>query len=103
MAKDKESPTEHVSGQANKPMSKPAHALKLEEAASELGANPDDGLTSTEASSRLSEYGRNELDDGPGVSPTKIFVRQVANAMMLVKRTMITLMVEFCVLILYRF
>lgn len=83
-------------------MSKPAHALKYEEAVSELGANASDGLTSGEASSRLSDYGRNELDNGPGVSPTKILIRQVANAMMLVKRTTSTVTVELLVLILCR-
>jgi Na+-exporting ATPase len=76
----------HISGQANKPMSRPAHALSHETVAQEIGANTEDGLTDTEAKSRLDEYGRNELDDGPGVQPVKILIRQVANAMMLVKQ-----------------
>ena len=76
----------HVSGQANKPLSAPAHALSYDAVTGEIGANKEDGLTTAEAKSRLEEFGRNELDDGPGVQPVKILVRQVANAMMLVKR-----------------
>ncbi|KAL8754933.1 MAG: hypothetical protein Q9199_003995 [Rusavskia elegans] len=74
----------HVSGQANKPLSQPPHALPHPTVTQELRANADDGLSQQEANSRLEEYGRNELDDGPGVQPVKILVRQVANAMMLV-------------------
>ncbi|KAL8899427.1 MAG: hypothetical protein Q9207_006212 [Kuettlingeria erythrocarpa] len=74
----------HISGQANKPLTLPAHALHYHAVAEELGANREDGLTEAEAKIRLNEYGRNELDDGPGVQPVKILVRQVANAMMLV-------------------
>ena len=75
----------HVSGQANKPLSRPAHALKHVEVVTEIGANALDGLTTADASFRLAEHGRNELDTGPGVSPTKILIRQVANAMILVR------------------
>ncbi|KAL8923860.1 MAG: hypothetical protein Q9172_002948 [Xanthocarpia lactea] len=74
----------HVSGQANKPLSAPAHALSYDTVTTEIGANKEDGLTTTEAKSRLEEFGRNELDNGPGVQPVKILIRQVANAMMLV-------------------
>lgn len=94
MGKKKEDNNEtHVSGQANKPISSPAHALSYQAVADELGANTQDGLTDQEAKSRLEEYGRNELDDGPGVQPVKILVRQIANAMMLVSRAFKTL---FC-------
>lgn len=75
----------HVSGQANKPLSAPPHALSHHDVCREIGANPQDGLTAAEARLRLEEYGRNELDDGPGVQPVKILIRQIANAMMLVK------------------
>lgn len=51
----------------------------------ELGTQLDDGLTPDEASHRLQQYGPNKLDEGEGVSVLKILVRQVANAMMLVK------------------
>ncbi|KAI4169310.1 MAG: hypothetical protein LQ343_005808 [Gyalolechia ehrenbergii] len=84
MGKKKEDNEPHVSGQANKPLSQPPHALSYAVVAEELKANPNDGLSAQEAKSRLEEYGRNELDDGPGVQPVKILIRQVANAMMLV-------------------
>ena len=44
----------------------------------------DNGFSKAQASEKLAEFGRNELDDGPGVQPIKILIRQVANAMMLV-------------------
>lgn len=85
MSKNKEDDNEqHVSGQANKPLSRPPHALSYDAVVNELDTNVKDGLADAEAKSRLEEYGRNELDDGPGVQPVKILVRQVANAMMLV-------------------
>lgn len=75
----------HVPGQSNQPMTKPAHALTYEEVARELEANLEDGLTNVEAQKRLAQYGRNELDDGPGVQPLNILIHQVANAMILVR------------------
>ncbi|QSZ29077.1 hypothetical protein DSL72_003587 [Monilinia vaccinii-corymbosi] len=75
---------EHVSGQSNKPLTKPAHALEYETVAQELEANLKDGLTDAEAKIRLELYGKNELDDGPGVQPVKILIHQIANAMILV-------------------
>jgi magnesium-transporting ATPase (P-type) len=74
----------HVSGQANKPLSKPAHALNFSTLILEIKANPEDGLASSEARLRLDDYGRNEIGDQGGVSVTKILVSQVANAMILV-------------------
>lgn len=74
----------HVSGQSNTPISKPAHCLKWEQVAEELSADVDDGLNSEEAKKRLDQYGRNELGDGGGVNPGKILLRQIANAMTLV-------------------
>lgn len=71
-------------GQANKPMSKPAHALDRDTVRNELNADAKQGLSAGDAQSRLQEYGRNELEDGPGVQPFKILLRQIANAMMLV-------------------
>lgn len=76
---------ERSSGQSNTPISAPPHALSHEQVCEELSANTQDGLSVDEARKRLEEYGRNELDDGPGVQPAKILVRQVANAMMLVE------------------
>ncbi len=78
----------HISGQSNKPLSAPPHALPGDVFLSELQANLNDGLSSTEAAERLTGYGLNELDDGPGVQPLKILLRQAANAMILVNYTM---------------
>ncbi|KLU82150.1 hypothetical protein MAPG_01226 [Magnaporthiopsis poae ATCC 64411] len=74
----------HVSGQSNKPLSRPAHALACEEAIKELNANPEDGLSIGEAKKRLEEYGRNEFGEQKGVQPLHVFIAQVANAMTLV-------------------
>jgi len=81
---EKDNPQQHMSGQANKPLSQPPHALSYDAVTNEIGANANDGLTSADAKSRLEEYGRNELDNGPGVQPVRILLRQVANAMILV-------------------
>jgi P-type Na+/K+ transporter len=77
----------HVSGQSNKRFTRPAHALPYTEVIDQIHANQSDGLTEEDAKRRLNEYGRNELDEGKGVQPVKILVRQVANAMTLVMRT----------------
>ena len=74
----------HVSGQSNQPISKPAHCLEWAQVAEELRADTDDGLTSEEAKKRLDEYGDNVLGNTGGVNPGKILLRQVANAMTLV-------------------
>ncbi|KAM0124093.1 hypothetical protein ACHAO1_011138 [Botrytis cinerea] len=76
--------TSHVSGQANEQLSDLPHSLTIEQLLDEIGANLESGLTASEAKARLEKYGENELDDGPGVSPVKILIRQVANAMTLV-------------------
>jgi P-type Na+/K+ transporter len=75
----------HKSGQSNKPISQPAHCLAFDDVLKELGGQSLDGLSDAEAEKRLQEFGKNELDNGPGVNPTKILVKQVANAMMLVR------------------
>ncbi|KAG4410990.1 hypothetical protein IFR04_015875 [Cadophora malorum] len=74
----------HVSGQSNKPMSLPAHSLTGEALVEELKVDTENGLTSAEAKTRLDEYGLNKLDEGPGVQPVKILIRQIANAMILI-------------------
>ncbi len=74
----------NVPGQGNKILTKPAHALEGNELVQQLEADIENGLTAAIARQRLEQYGRNELDDGPGVQPVKILIRQVANAMMLV-------------------
>ncbi|KIW00778.1 potassium/sodium efflux P-type ATPase, fungal-type [Verruconis gallopava] len=74
----------HVSGQSNKPLSKPAHALSADQVISELHTTTDDGLTTVEAKKRHAEYGNNQIGDAGGVNATKILIRQIANAMILV-------------------
>lgn len=74
----------HVSGQANSPMTAPAHSLTFDQVAQELQANLDDGLTDAEAKKRLEEHGRNEFGDQEGVQPLRIFIGQIANALTLV-------------------
>ncbi|KAJ4288362.1 P-type ATPase [Collariella sp. IMI 366227] len=81
---DKEPPAQHVSGQSNRPLSHPAHALTHEQLAAELDADILSGLTAQEANVRLEQYGRNDLGEEEGVQPLKIIVAQIANAMTLV-------------------
>ncbi|EPS35585.1 hypothetical protein H072_10967 [Dactylellina haptotyla CBS 200.50] len=71
-------------GQTSTMLSGPAHSLECNQVIEEIGANVQDGLSSGEAAERLGKYGPNQLDDGPGVQPVKILIRQVANAMTLV-------------------
>ncbi|CBX94167.1 similar to sodium P-type ATPase [Plenodomus lingam JN3] len=75
---------DHVSGQSNTPLSLPPHSLTLEQTVAELKTATWDGLDDAEARRRLEEYGPNELGEMQGVSPIKILVAQVANAMTLV-------------------
>lgn len=74
----------HKSGQSNEPLSAPAHALSFQKVIEETKCNPDDGLTTSEAKSRLDKFGSNDLGDDGGVQPAKILLRQVANSMTLV-------------------
>ncbi|KAF5850772.1 hypothetical protein GGP41_010425 [Bipolaris sorokiniana] len=74
----------HVSGQANKPMSKPAHSLTVKEVVTELKTEEWSGLDDSDAKRRVDEYGTNELGEAESVSPIKILIAQVANAMTLV-------------------
>jgi magnesium-transporting ATPase (P-type) len=78
---------DHVSGQGNKLLTRPAHALSSTQVIEETSANPIDGLDDAEATARLSEHGRNELGEGGGVQPLRILIGQVANAMTLVMLT----------------
>ncbi|KAK4184263.1 hypothetical protein QBC35DRAFT_60875 [Podospora australis] len=81
---DKSSAENHVSGQSNQPLTRPAHALTHEQVAHELRADVQSGLTGAEAAQRLKDLGRNELGEEEGVQPLKIVVAQVANAMTMV-------------------
>lgn len=86
MGKDQEKkPVEdHVSGQSNRPLSLPAHSLTVDQVVAELQADSLSGLSAQEAKSRLAEYGNNDLGEAEGVSPLKIIIAQVANAMTMV-------------------
>lgn len=74
----------HASGQSNEPMSKPAHALSIQQIVDELDANTLDGLSEAEANIRLEKYGKNDLGEAEGAQPIKIIIAQIANAMTLV-------------------
>ncbi|KAI1778906.1 E1-E2 ATPase-domain-containing protein [Hypoxylon cercidicola] len=74
----------HVSGQANKPMTRPAHALGYDQLVFELGSDGIHGLSGNVAKQRLDELGENGLHGSKGVSAWKIIVAQVANAMTMV-------------------
>ncbi|GAW25574.1 putative potassium sodium efflux P-type fungal-type [Rosellinia necatrix] len=75
---------EHVSGQANTPISRPAHALTYAQVIQELSSDATNGLSSNAAQRRLEELGQNVLGESEGVSPLRIIIAQIANAMTLV-------------------
>lgn len=75
----------HVSGQANEPLSLPAHCLSASQVAQELQTDTTTGLTSQEATERLARYGANDLGKEKGVKPLEILFAQVFNAMTLVR------------------
>lgn len=66
-------------------LSSPPHNLTFEDVINELGTNSDDGLTTENVKQRLEKYGQNMLEGGESVSFAKIIIRQIANAMMLVR------------------
>lgn len=69
---------EHVSGQANTSMSRPAHALGYTQVIQELGGDAANGLSTGVAQQRLNELGMNVLGESEGVSPLKIVIAQIA-------------------------
>ncbi|KAJ3944553.1 uncharacterized protein N0V96_006091 [Colletotrichum fioriniae] len=75
---------EHVSGQSNKPLSRPPHSLEAVQVLKELHVDATQGLDPDDAVRRLAELGRNELRQQKGVQPLKIFLEQIFNAMTLV-------------------
>lgn len=75
---------EHVSGQSNKPLSRPPHSLSAEQVLEELRSSSTNGLSPEEVPQRLDEHGLNELEQNKGVQPIKIFLEQIFNAMTLV-------------------
>ena len=75
----------HVSGQSNRPLTRPPHALDVEQVLRELNVDPNRGLEAGEAASRRTDYGPNELDEEKGIQPLKILVEQIFNAMTMVR------------------
>ncbi|MEM8505665.1 MAG: cation-translocating P-type ATPase [Cyanobacteria bacterium P01_D01_bin.1] len=59
------------------------HTLDITETAASLGANPEDGLSQSEADNRLKEYGTNELKETVGRSRFQILLDQFADIMLL--------------------
>lgn len=85
MGKETKSPTEgHVSGQSNRPLSRPVHGLTLTEIVSELQTDTWSGLDASGATSRAEEYGPNDIGASESASVLQILIAQVANAMTLV-------------------
>jgi P-type Na+/K+ transporter len=82
--REEKCPEKHVSGQATEKLSALPHALSVDQFMSEVCTHPELGLTAADAEMRLQKFGPNEIDQGEGVSATKILVRQIANAMILV-------------------
>ena len=76
--KDQTSLEGHVSGQSNKPLTKPAHALPYATVLEEVGCDSEDGLSAAKAKELHSQWGNNDLGEGGGVQPGKILLRQVA-------------------------
>lgn len=76
---------EHVSGQSNKPLSRPPHSLTSQQVLEELRSDATTGLAPDEIARRLEEMGPNELEQKRGVQPVKIFLEQIFNAMTLVR------------------
>ena len=74
----------HISGQSNKPLTRPPHSLSSAQVLEELNSDPTKGLDPDEVPRRLEEYGPNQLDEKAGVQPLKIFFEQIFNAMTLV-------------------
>jgi len=74
----------HISGQSNKPLSRPAHSLSGDQVLQELQSDSARGLTADDATRRLAELGKNELERKKGVQPWAIFLEQIFNAMTLV-------------------
>ncbi|KAF2871188.1 hypothetical protein BDV95DRAFT_573468 [Massariosphaeria phaeospora] len=61
-----------------------AHTLTAAQVAQELGVDVENGLTSTEAESRLQHYGPNKVKGAEGLSLWEILLRQVSNSLTLV-------------------
>jgi magnesium-transporting ATPase (P-type) len=59
--------------------------LSVQEVEQALGTSVDKGLSSSRAAELQQKYGPNELDVGGGIAWYTIFIRQLCNAMILVR------------------
>lgn len=59
------------------------HTLDAQKTLSELGSNPETGLTSQQVAERLQQYGSNELEEATGRSSWEILIDQFKNIMLL--------------------
>ncbi|OJJ05895.1 hypothetical protein ASPVEDRAFT_895247 [Aspergillus versicolor CBS 583.65] len=73
-----------VPGCGNRPLTRPAHALTWEDVATELNANPKNGLSASEAEARIDQYGPNDIGAVSSTEPLEILIKQIANAMTLI-------------------
>jgi len=64
-------------------MSKPWHAMSVEETLKALNAR-ETGLSQEEAQKRLQEYGPNELKKEKGISPIRLFLEQFADILIII-------------------
>ena len=60
------------------------YKLSVDESVKELGADPDNGLTSAEARTRLERFGPNELVERGGISPWRILFNQFKELMVII-------------------
>ncbi|UCG25108.1 MAG: HAD-IC family P-type ATPase, partial [Chloroflexota bacterium] len=60
------------------------YKLSVEEALKELATDPENGLTSAEARTRLEKYGPNELVERGGISPWRILFNQFTELMVVI-------------------
>lgn len=63
------------------------HSMDVKEVIAKIRTDPERGLTTEEAMSRLSTFGPNELERSKGVSGLKIFVNQFKNVLILLLLT----------------
>jgi Na+-exporting ATPase len=61
--------------------SKPPYQLSVQQVVDELNTSLENGLTSQQVEENLQKHGENKLDGEGAISPFKILVKQVANAM----------------------
>lgn len=62
----------------------PFHTLTVDQVAEYYSTNTLEGLTSEEATKRLTIYGSNELQGSGGVKWYKVLWRQLANALVVI-------------------